>query len=121
MPHGPLGPRGPLPPFAQLARIPTAAGPFALQASLPKATGAERTRQLLFKIQASGSIIKGITKDDLVESKCLIPNENIVLGFHKIVKPIFNKLRKAKTENLNLIDLRDWLLPLLMNGQVKIK
>jgi len=74
-----------------------------------------------FKIQATGSIIKGIIKDDLVESKCLIPNENIVLEFHKIAKPMFNKQRKAKTENLNLIDLRNWLLPLLMNGQVKIK
>ncbi len=73
-----------------------------------------------FKIQAMGSIIKGIIKDDLVESKCLIPNENVVLEFHKIAKPMFNKQRKAKTENLNLIDLRDWLLPMLMNGQVKI-
>ena len=74
-----------------------------------------------FKIQATGSIIKGITKDDLVESICLIPKENTVLEFHKIIKPMFDKQRKAKTENLNLIDLRDWLLPMLMNGQVKIK
>ena len=48
MPHRPLGPKWPLLPFAQLARIPTAAGPFPLQASLPKATGAEGTRQLIY-------------------------------------------------------------------------
>ena len=36
-----------IPPLPNQPRIPTAAGPFALQASLPKATGAEGTRQLI--------------------------------------------------------------------------
>ena len=36
------------PPLPNQPRIPTAAGPFALQASLPKTTGAERTRQLIY-------------------------------------------------------------------------
>ena len=54
MPHGPLGPKRPLLPFAQLARIPTAAGPFALLASLPKATGAEGTRPKFYMCTISG-------------------------------------------------------------------
>ena len=74
-----------------------------------------------FKKQATGSIIKGITKDDLIESKCLIPSVNLVLKFHKTIKPIFDKQRKAKAENLKLMELRDWLLPMLMNGQVVVK
>ncbi|MFT5419918.1 MAG: type I restriction enzyme S subunit [Candidatus Endobugula sp.] len=74
-----------------------------------------------FKMQATGSIIKGITKDDLTESKCLMPNKNLILSFHKIIKPMFDKQRKAKIENIKLIELRDWLLPMLMNGQVTVK
>ncbi|MCO6354857.1 restriction endonuclease subunit S [Pseudoalteromonas shioyasakiensis] len=74
-----------------------------------------------FKMQATGSIIKGITKDDLTKSKCLIPNEKLILQFHKLVKPMFDKQRKNREETLKLIELRDWLLPMLMNGQVSVK
>ncbi len=73
-----------------------------------------------FKKHATGSIIVGITKDDLIDSKCLIPKRSIIEQFHKTIYPSFMKLRKNKEENLNLSKLRDWLLPMLMNGQVRI-
>ena len=73
-----------------------------------------------FKIQATGSIIKGITKDDLIESKCLIPTDNLIDSFHKLIRPKFDKIRINKKENQKLAELRDWLLPMLMNGQVKV-
>jgi type I restriction enzyme S subunit len=73
-----------------------------------------------FKIQATGSIIRGITKDDLTESKCLIPSDKLIDTFHNQVKPIFDKIRINKLENQKLSVLRDWLLPMLMNGQVTV-
>ncbi len=73
-----------------------------------------------FKIQATGSIIVGITKDDLTDSKCIIPPNDILNQFHKIANPIFLKIRRNKVENLKLSSLRDWLLPMLMNGQVSV-
>lgn len=73
-----------------------------------------------FKIQATGSIIKGITKDNLTESKCLIPSHNLIDSFHKLIKPKFDMIRVNKKENQKLAELRDWLLPMLMNGQVKV-
>jgi type I restriction enzyme S subunit len=73
-----------------------------------------------FKVQATGSIIVGITKNDLIESKCLIPNEDLIDTFHHLVKPQFDKVRINKKENLKLTELRDWLLPMLMNGQVRV-
>ncbi|MDI1318096.1 restriction endonuclease subunit S [Flavobacterium sp.] len=73
-----------------------------------------------FKRQATGSIIVGITKDDLTDSKCLIPNGNLIDKFHEIANPIFTKQRINKIENLKLSSLRDWLLPMLMNGQVRV-
>jgi type I restriction enzyme S subunit len=42
-------------------------------------------------------------------------------SFDKLCNPIFNKILATKRENQELIKLRDFLLPLLMNGQVKIK
>ena len=73
-----------------------------------------------FKVQATGSIIVGITKDDLIESKCLIAKDDIIHSFHSQIKPQFDKIRINKKENQKLIELRDWLLPMLMNGQVKV-
>jgi type I restriction enzyme S subunit len=73
-----------------------------------------------FKVQATGSIIVGITKDDLIESKCLIPKDDLINSFHNLIKPQFDKVRINLKENQKLTELRDWLLPMLMNGQVKV-
>ncbi len=73
-----------------------------------------------FKIQATGSIIKGITKDDLTESKCLIPSDDYINLFHNQIKPMFDNIRTNKKQNQKLSALRDWLLPMLMNGQVTV-
>jgi type I restriction enzyme S subunit len=48
-------------------------------------------------------------------------NENIVRKYNGVSKPIFEKILLIKRENQELIKLRDFLLPLLMNGQVKVK
>ena len=37
------------------------------------------------------------------------------------VEPMFNRIDIIKNENQELIELRDWLLPMLMNGQVTVK
>jgi len=37
-----------------------------------------------------------------------------------LIEPIVNRQRQAELENLELTRLRDWLLPLLMNGQVRV-
>ncbi len=73
-----------------------------------------------FKVQATGSIIIGITKDDLIKSKCLIPTDEVINDFHNLIKPQFDKIRINIKENQILIELRDWLLPMLINGQVQI-
>ncbi|MDA0178403.1 restriction endonuclease subunit S [Mesoflavibacter profundi] len=73
-----------------------------------------------FKVHATGSIIRGITKEDLTDSKCLIPSDDYINAFHNQINPIFDKIRINKKENQNLAALRDWLLPMLMNGQVTV-
>lgn len=73
-----------------------------------------------FKVQATGSIIRGITKTDLTESKCLIPDNSLIDLFHSHIKTVFDKIRINKLESIKLSELRDWLLPMLMNGQVTV-
>lgn len=48
-------------------------------------------------------------------------DKQIVRKFDEKCSPIFNKLLQLKVENQELISIRDFLLPLLMNGQVKVR
>lgn len=56
----------------------------------------------------------------LKESKILLPDKAIAQKYQVTVTPWFEKTREAVFENLELAKLRDWLLPLLMNGQVTV-
>ena len=44
----------------------------------------------------------------------------IVEQYSEIVKPIYEAVHKNNNQNQELTQLRDWLLPMLMNGQVKV-
>jgi type I restriction enzyme S subunit len=47
--------------------------------------------------------------------------EKIYLQFQEKIQPIYDQIIKNKKENQKLAELRDFLLPMLMNGQVSIK
>lgn len=70
---------------------------------------------------SAGSIHKGVRHSTLKKCKFILPSKNIIEDFTNNVKPIFDKLDLLETENQKLADLRDWLLPMLMNGQVTFK
>lgn len=56
-------------------------------------------------------------KDPLI----IIPDKNVSNNFVKILKPIYEKQVKLVFENIELTKLRDWLLPMLMNGQAWVE
>ena len=60
-----------------------------------------------------------ITQEHLKQSRIVIPSIEIKM-LHKRIAPIINKIVKTKEENQKLSELRDWLLPMLMNGQVSV-
>lgn len=62
-----------------------------------------------------------ITQEHLKESRIVIPPSDVIKMLHEKIDPISNKIVKSKEENQKLSELRDWLLPMLMNGQVKVK
>lgn len=62
-----------------------------------------------------------ITQEHLKQSRIIIPPKEITLSLEKVLNPIIEKKIKCDIENQKLTELRDWLLPMLMNGQVKVK
>jgi type I restriction enzyme S subunit len=57
----------------------------------------------------------------LKEKVIILPHESISSKYQEIATPLFDKVRNITFENLELAKLRDWLLPLLMNGQVTVQ
>ena len=69
----------------------------------------------------AGTTFGSITKDELFELPVAIPDSNILKQFEFVIKPIFDKQMNIGFEIQKLTELRDRLLPLLMNGQVEVE
>ncbi|WP_353570727.1 restriction endonuclease subunit S [Candidatus Albibeggiatoa sp. nov. BB20] len=72
-----------------------------------------------FKKMNTDSAVPGLNRDNALGYKILIPPLKLIQSFEKFSNTIFTK--KAQKQNQQLTQLRDWLLPMLMNGQIKIK
>lgn len=68
-----------------------------------------------------GSIMLHLTKDGMEKQTVLIPEHTVLQQFSNALSPIFEKIRINENENQQLASLRDWLLPMLMNGQVGVE
>lgn len=73
------------------------------------------------KSQSNGTIIKNVNQQVLNNVNIIVPDEKILKLFNSIIESIFNKIEKNASENQRLASLRDWLLPMLINGQVGFK
>jgi len=69
---------------------------------------------------ATGTTQKSITNEGIEKIKILIPNPNILNLFGNKLKNIYKNIHKNNQQNQTLAELRDWLLPMLMNGQISI-
>ncbi len=61
-----------------------------------------------------------ITQDHLKQSRIVIPPTDLIKKLDKLIEPVLEKIIKNQQENQELTSLRDWLLPMLMNGQVVV-
>lgn len=61
-------------------------------------------------------INKGVVDDTMM----ILPNTDILQQYYKLVDSAYEKINKTALENQKLAELRDWLLPMLMNGQVSV-
>jgi type I restriction enzyme S subunit len=61
-----------------------------------------------------------ITQEHLKQSRIALPPVELTEKLEKIIAPIFEKVMVNRIESQTLAELRDWLLPMLMNGQVYV-
>lgn len=74
-----------------------------------------------FGHEGKTSGIKNLLFDSFVNSYwTVMPDEKIAEKFYDFMENIQNKKQSNLAENQQLSSLRDWLLPMLMNGQVKV-
>lgn len=71
-------------------------------------------------VKSSGSVFDSIVSNDIELTKLAIPKGEVIEKFAAVVESAFEKIANNTKENQQLAQLRDWLLPLLMNGQVTV-
>ena len=71
--------------------------------------------------QITGSTgMQMLNGSNLKSMQLLVPSIQILSQFENIIYPLFEKRVNSEKQNLKLAEIRDWLLPMLMNGQVKV-
>lgn len=75
----------------------------------------------LIKANASGSTFKEISGGTLKAVRIHIPPADLVASYSKVVSSLSAQQSVLEQQNQQLAELRDWLLPMLMNGQVTVK
>ena len=76
--------------------------------------------QYLVKL-STGSARDNLSQDMIRNIKVVIPSNDILDRFYDFSNNIIKEITKKQQENEQLTQLRDWLLPMLMNGQVKVE
>lgn len=71
--------------------------------------------------QSMGTNINNLTNSDMLDCRIILPNEEILDKFENIVEKNIRLISNNYIQNQELTQLRDWLLPMLMNGQVKVE
>ena len=71
--------------------------------------------------KSAGTILKNVSQDTLKELYIAKPDDDTIKSFNEKMNPIFESIYTNSKQNQELIKLRDFLLPMLMNGQVKVK
>ena len=69
---------------------------------------------------AHGATQEAVNNDDLTGVSFVIPSKRVLHLFHERTQSIYFQISKNICENQELTKLRDWLLPMLMNGQATI-
>lgn len=70
---------------------------------------------------AGGAVIIGITKDDLFESKVVLPSDEILQKFSLITASIIDEKLLLQKKNQLLQQTRDLLLPRLISGKLSVE
>lgn len=70
------------------------------------------------KSQGVGTTFAEVSKEDFASVRLARPPKGMAERFERSVLPLCEKSKRLQQEAVELSSLRDWLLPMLMNGQV---
>ena len=76
---------------------------------------------MVSRATASTGSRKRIQPDVSASFEFPIPDEKTIHAFVEIYKPLMDQIKVLRKENQELTKLRDWLLPMLMNGQATVE
>ena len=69
---------------------------------------------------SSGSTTCNLNKGQFAKIEVIIPDKNVLKKYDEIVSPLFESIKNNQLENEQLAQLRDTLLPKLMNGEIDV-
>ena len=78
-------------------------------------------KQYDFEKMNTGTGVPSMTASIIYNLKTVIPKWDILRQFDNKVQSIYDMIKQNEKQNKELVSLRDFLLPLLMNGQVGFK
>lgn len=81
----------------------------------------EYFKSIFDRRNGEGTTFGSITKDDLHSLPLAYPPTELLNKYDKVVSKYNQMIFDRSMENHQLAQLRDWLLPMLMNGQVMVK
>ena len=74
-----------------------------------------------FENYATGSAQPQITISNIKDIEVVVPTEDIIKKFNKLLNPFFTLQLNLKKENIRLEETRDILLPKLMSGEIRVE
>jgi type I restriction enzyme S subunit len=76
-------------------------------------------RNAIFTL-ANGAAQPNISNEQINNIPLIFPDNKLIGKYNEMFQPYYKKILNNQLENQKLTELRDWLLPMLMNGQVKV-
>lgn len=72
-------------------------------------------------LQQTGAAQPHVNKNDIMNLPVILPPQHLMGDYMIKVKVLYQSIMNNESENVRLSSLRDFLLPMLMNGQVTFK
>lgn len=77
-------------------------------------------KEMIYRLACSKAAQPGLNQIELKSVEVNICDEKEIINFENSVKPIMEKISSNTLENKKLVELRDTLLPKLMNGEINL-
>jgi len=76
---------------------------------------------VFFGYEGKTSGIKNLLYENFISSyKIALPDEEALTKFNNAIRPLSSAIVANRKEAMSLLSIRDWLLPMLMNGQAGV-